>query len=162
MFIIKKIDKKSIIVFAAFVLLIVFVIARTAFCGNPERFAYCEGIVKYRKEIRENFSAEDFCSQFGLSIDMTSETKEYITIPSEFNEVYKNYNNLQTRQGFNLEIYKGKKAERRTYGVINAAENSELKVNIIIYDGRVIAGDLCTVSLDGTMTTLSDKTLIQK
>ena len=162
MFIIKKVNKKSILVFAVLVLLIIFVVFRVAFCGNSESYAYCEGIGKCRTEISDKFSAEDFCSQFGMSIDLGSETKEYITIPSEFNDVYEKYNSLQIQQGFNLERYKGKKAERRTYDVTNATENSELKVNLIIYENRVIAGDLCTVSLDGAMTTLSDKTMIQE
>lgn len=161
MFIIKKIDKKSILVFAVAVLLIIFVIFRAAFFGNPESYAYFEGIGKCRTDISDKFSAEDFCSQFGLSIDLSSETKEYITIPSEFNDVYEKYNSLQIQQGFNLESYKGKEAERRTYDVTNAVKASELKVNLIIYESRVIAGDLCTVSLDGAMTALSDKTMIK-
>ena len=161
MFIIKKVNKKSILVFALLLLLIIFVVLRAALCGNPESYAYCEGIGKCRTEISDKFSAEDFCSQFGLSIDLSSETKEYITIPSEFNGVYEKYNSMQIQQGFNLEGYKGRKAERRTYDVKNAVTASELKVNLIIYDSRVIAGDLCTVSLDGAMTTLFDKTMIK-
>ena len=58
MFIIKKVNKKSILVFAVLVLLIIFVVLRAALCGNPESYAYCEGIGKCRTEISDKFSAE--------------------------------------------------------------------------------------------------------
>ena len=85
-----------------------------------------------------------------------------ITIPAEFNQVYENYNNLQKSQGIDLALYKGKVAKRYTFDVLNDKADYDVKANIIVLENRIIAGDLCTYALDGMMTTLSDKTMIQE
>ncbi len=90
---------------------------------------------------------------FGWEVDPGSEKCEKIKIPNEFSDVYKNYNSLQKKGGFNLEHYKGKSVLKYTYIVLNPPKDSgsTFYVNLIIYEGEMIGGDVQTVELNGVM-----------
>ncbi|MEE0858779.1 MAG: DUF4830 domain-containing protein [Acutalibacteraceae bacterium] len=161
MYVIKRIDKKGIVAMIVAVAVVVFVILKFV-VFNISTTAYCDTVGEYQLEITSDFTIEDFFKQFELEIDKDSQQKVNITIPSEFNDVYEKYNNLQKSQGLDLVDYKGKNAERYTYNVTNYPNDVDVNANIIIYENRVVAGDLCTVTLDGIMTTLDDKTIGQE
>lgn len=159
MFIIKKLSKKGVAGAAILLFFLLLLIMRfTAFNFAPTT-AYCDTVGKYSLEITQSFSVQDFLNQFGLEIDKSTEEKVNIKIPSEFNAVYNRYNALQKQQGLNLEYSKGCKAVRYTYDVLNYPTGAEVKANVIVSGGRVIAGDLCTPQLNGVMTTLDDKSI---
>ena len=69
------------------------------------------------------------------------------TVPTEFNAVYIRYNNLLEEAGYSLEPYKGKKCKRYTYLIpsVNA------RANILVYEGKVIGGDISGITIDGVM-----------
>ena len=96
----------------------------------------------------------NFISQYGWQVEEEpSEIKEVI-IPEEFDDVYNAYNEIQRSQGFDLTEYAGKRAKRWTYTVKNyeGYENEEcININLLVIDGRVIGGDVCSVELDGFM-----------
>ncbi len=50
-----------------------------------------------------------YLSQFGWSVEEESAEVQEIIIPSEFDEVYENYNKLQLEQGFDLTKYMSKR-----------------------------------------------------
>ncbi|MEG0693534.1 MAG: DUF4830 domain-containing protein [Oscillospiraceae bacterium] len=78
-----------------------------------------------------------------------------VAIPAEFDDVYDGYNKLQKEQGFDLETYKGKRVKRFTYEVTNYPnQESDVRANILVYKDKVIAGDVCSLKLDGFMHTL--------
>ncbi len=95
-----------------------------------------------------------FISQFGWELqEEPIEIKEVI-IPTEFDDTYTAYNEIQKEQGFDLTEYAGVRAKRWTYIVKNyeGYENGEcIHANILVYDGIVIGGDICSVELDGFM-----------
>ncbi len=81
-----------------------------------------------------------------------------VTIPKEFNEVYEKYNKLQKQQGFDLEDYKGKTAEVYTYAVKNYGnKKQEVRANLIVCEGQLVGGDVCSAELDGFMQGLRKK-----
>ena len=81
-----------------------------------------------------------------------------VTIPKEFNEVYEKYNKLQKQQGFDLEDYKGKIAEVYTYAVKNYGnKKQEVRANLIVCEGQLVGGDVCSAELDGFMQGLRKK-----
>ncbi len=162
MFIIKKVDRKTIIAVMLTTLLFVAVSVKFIFLSHMPSTAYCEAIGKYCTQISKEFSFADFFRQFDIVIDENTLQETEITIPAEFNQVYENYNNLQKSQGIDLALYKGKVAKRYTFDVLNDKADYDVKANIIVLENRIIAGDLCTYALDGMMTTLSDKTMIQE
>ncbi len=96
-----------------------------------------------------------FLSQFGWEVSEDPLEVAEVMIPSEFDDTYILYNEMQTEQGFNLEKYKGVRAKRWTYEIRNypgyPAESGCIRANILVYEGNVIGGDVCSVELDGFM-----------
>lgn len=75
------------------------------------------------------------------------------TIPETFNAVYERYNNLLKESGYDLSPYKGKKCKRYTYLI--PSENA--RANIIVYDGKIIGGDISGITIDGIMLPIKSK-----
>ena len=108
--------------------------------------------VSYRAESHEERMS--FISQYGWEVaEESAEIKEVI-IPTEPDDTYNAYNNIQKSQGFDLNEYAGERAKCWTYIVKNyeGYENQDcIHINILVYDGVVIGGDVCSVRLDGFM-----------
>lgn len=95
-----------------------------------------------------------FISDFGWEVDPEPDEIREVIIPSQFDEVYENYNQIQLKQGYDLSEYSGERAKSWTFTVLNypGFEDEEyIKINILIYNGKVIGGDVCSVKLDGFM-----------
>lgn len=107
-----------------------------------------------------NYSASNsqeriaFLSQYGWLVNEEPTEVVEIIIPNEFSTVYENYNQLQSEEGFNLKDYCGKRVKRWTYQVINYPQYEDTELifaNILVYEGKVIGGDICNIELDGFM-----------
>lgn len=99
-----------------------------------------------------------FLSQYGWDVAEDPVKVEEILIPNEFDDVYTQYNDIQIQQGFDLSNYKGCSAKRWTYTILNypgadgvQPTDGSIRANLIVYDGSVIGGDVCSVALDGFM-----------
>lgn len=96
-----------------------------------------------------------FFSQFGWEIGTDPLEVKEVVIPTEFDETYEEYNTLQKSQGLDLSKYKGKRAKFWSYEIKNypGYENTDgvIRGNILVYDGIVIGGDVCSIELDGFM-----------
>ena len=101
-------------------------------------------------------NGDDF-SEIVRSMGYNPENEIYeaveFTIPETFNDVYIRYNKLQKQGGFDLEKYTGKKCVRYTYLI----PDKNARANIIVYNGKVIGGDISGITLDGIMIPLQDK-----
>jgi hypothetical protein len=94
----------------------------------------------------------NFLSEYGWQVTTVPKEVQEIIIPSQFNAVYEQYNDLQQSQGFDLRGYQGKTVKRYTYIIHNYPQNvGEVHANVLTYDGKVIGGDICTLNLDGFM-----------
>jgi len=76
-----------------------------------------------------------------------------ITVPTEFNAVWENYNNLLREKGYDLTPYKGKKCTRYTYLI----PSQSARANILVYEGKIIGGDISSITLDGIMLPIINK-----
>lgn len=75
-----------------------------------------------------------------------------VIIPEEWNGVYEDYNAMQLQQGFDLDKYRGKAADIYTYEVYNYDDSRpNVIANLVICDGKLIAGDVCCTELGGFM-----------
>ncbi|MEE1505067.1 MAG: DUF4830 domain-containing protein [Acutalibacteraceae bacterium] len=96
-----------------------------------------------------------FISNYGWQVDTEPVEVRDVIIPETFDEVYNNYNNIQLEQGFDLEKHAGQRVKRWSYVVRNYPETSPeddfIRINILVSDGVVIGGDVCSVKLDGFM-----------
>lgn len=97
-----------------------------------------------------------FLKEYGWIVSEKEIETEEIVIPKIFDDVYNSYNQLQKQAGLDLSLYKGKKAVRYTYIVLNYPRDTqeEIRANVICVKGKPIAGDIMTVSLDGFMHSL--------
>lgn len=96
-----------------------------------------------------------FISYYGWEVDEQPAEVRDVIIPETFDEVYANYNEIQLEQGFDLKKYAGRRVKRWTYIVRNYPETSPeddfIRINVLVSDGVVIGGDVCSVKLDGFM-----------
>ena len=98
-----------------------------------------------------------FISQFGWDVENEPDEVCEIIIPQEFDEVYNKYNAIQLKQGCDLRDYSGKRVKRWTYIIKNYPGYDEtdtcVRINLLIYDGMVIGGDVSSTELSGFMHT---------
>lgn len=95
-----------------------------------------------------------FLSQYGIEVDEEPVEVCEVIIPAEFDDTYTSYNEIQKKQGFDLLPYAGVRVKRWTYSVKNYPKyenQSCIRVNILVCDGIVIGGDVCSIELDGFM-----------
>lgn len=105
-------------------------------------------------KIDDSASVLGFISSLGWEVNETPDEIREVIIPSEFDDVYTNYNEIQLAQNYDLSEFKGERVKKWTYTVNNypGCEGEEfIKINILICDGKVIGGDVCSVKLDGFM-----------
>ena len=100
-----------------------------------------------------------FFSQFGWEIDENPVTVKEVIIPEEFDETYEDYNDIQRQQNLDLEKYKGTRVKMWSYNILNypGYENTDgiIRGNILVYEGIVIGGDICSNELGGFIHTFS-------
>ena len=96
-----------------------------------------------------------FISSYGWQVDEEPVEVREVIIPEVFDEVYSNYNEIQLKQGFDLEKYSGQRVKKWTYIIRNYPESSQIddfiRVNVLVCDGAIVGGDVCSVKLDGFM-----------
>lgn len=153
MFITKKISKKSICAAVVILAVVIIFVVRLGSCGFSANTAESPNIGVYSLIADDNESCIDFLGQFGLTVEEDPLEVTKVKIPALFNETYEQYNELQKQQGLDLEPYKSKECQRRSYKVTGYNADTDVQANILIYDGMVIGGDVCSLALDGFMNT---------
>lgn len=155
-----KANKKKIIAYTFLGLIFLsglFVFFATRVSGDDVK------VSKAEVKLASNEQRISYLKTFGWSVSEEALEICEVAIPTEFNDVYLGYNKLQKAQGFNLEEYKGKRAKRFTYEVKNYPnQESDVRANLLVYENKIIAGDICSLKLDGFMHTLkleADKTV---
>ena len=69
--------------------------------------------------------------------------EESFTLPETFDRVLLGYNEIQKDQGLDLTRYRKKKVTRYTYEITNYPDyEGRVYANLIVWRGRVIAGDI--------------------
>lgn len=103
--------------------------------------------------IESNEDRRIFLSNRGYEVSKNEISMQEIQIPLEFDEVYSKYNELQIEQGFDLSKFKGKSVQLYTYQIFNYPETEEeIFANIIIYNNKIIGGDIQSSTLNGFMS----------
>ncbi len=93
-----------------------------------------------------------FLESFGWEVDPEEVEIVEVMIPKEEDEVFSNYNDIQKQQGCDLAKYAGKRCKRYSYNILNYPDGSEdIRANVVVYNGKIIGGDVCSLKLDGFM-----------
>lgn len=87
---------------------------------------------------------EEFLKSYGWEISKDPSEITEVLIPSEFNNIYEEYNIIQKKQGFDLNDYRGKKVKKWCYKVLNYPKEDvgEVYATLLILDGNIIGGDI--------------------
>lgn len=111
--------------------------------------------ISYNK-IKTNEDRIAFLGQFGWQVENEPTEEVTVKIPKTFDKVLSSYNELQLHQGLDLTKYSGKEVSRYTYTVTNYPDYSgKVNANIIVYNNRVIGGDICSSDVDGFIRELT-------
>lgn len=103
--------------------------------------------------IETNEDRRIFLSERGYEVSSNEVYYQQIQIPTEFDDIYNNYNQIQLEQGFDLTKFKGKAVEIYTYEIYNYDDaDDQIFANILIYNGKIIGGDIQSSKLDGFIT----------
>lgn len=107
--------------------------------------------------IEDDEDAAVFLRGYGFDINPVPLEVSKITLPTEMDSVYRQYNHLQKKAGFDLTPYLGKEVEKRTYQVLIHPYDTqgEVRANFLVDDGILIGGDIMSVALDGFMVALN-------
>lgn len=145
--------RKTIAVLAALLVVVTAVIV-TIKLNSSAPTANSDG-EKYSLAASNNEERVAFFKQFGWEVKPEPVSDGEINIPQTFDDVYTKYNNIQQEQGLDLTAYAGKPCKQWVYEITNFPEQEVMRGTILVVDGRVIGGDLCTPALDGFMTGFS-------
>ena len=138
-----RLTRKKIILAVAVVALLMLLIVHLS-GGKGDRPA--------EKNAGTNEQRIAFLKECGLEVAPEPIEYKETLIATELDESLKKYNDLQKQQGYNLEDYRGKMVTRYSYEVKNYPAGSGYVVaNLLVYDGRVIGGDVSSTALDGFM-----------
>ncbi len=93
---------------------------------------------------------QEFLHSLGWQVsEMPIDVREVI-IPSEWNEVFSQYNAIQMQQGFDLDDFRGKNVTVYTYEVYNYEDKPEnIIANLMVYENKLIGGDVSCTELGG-------------
>ncbi|MGN1480681.1 DUF4830 domain-containing protein [Porcipelethomonas sp.] len=72
-----------------------------------------------------------------------------VTVPESFEGVYKQYADVQKKQGLPLEEYKGKEVVRCLYNIKNYGGDVPVTAELLFYEDRLIAAALIENKPDG-------------
>lgn len=82
-------------------------------------------------------------------------SQEQVTLPDSFGPTYESFLSLQEEAGFHLSPYAGKTVTRYTYGIQNYPTGEDnVYADLLVYNRKIVGGDIRTASLDGFMTSL--------
>ncbi len=116
----------------------------TLFSYYPPETVYCEGYGEYSTLAATDAQVEAFVEQFYEVEELYSLQEAYV--PIEFNEKYTRYNDLQKKQGFDLEPYKGEKCKLYMYSLSDfPMEDEKSYMSVMVYRERVIGADISTL-----------------
>lgn len=142
MFVSLKANKKRMI---AFLVLVVVVVAACLLLNKGGKV-----------EVEEYFGGSNeervaFLQSFGWEISADPIESREVMIPEKFNDVYNTYNEMQIAQGFDLKPYAGYNCMQYKYLVSNYPDSREVYATLLIYDSKILGGDLACAEVDGFM-----------
>lgn len=157
-----KTSKKKIIAFIAAAILIPMFLLLMFKMISPSNTANAPS-GKYSLLANSDEERNSFFSQFGWNIKEKPVEISDVIIPDFFNDAYENYNEIQKKQGLDLSKHKGKNCKKFIYEVLNYPEKSRgVRATIIVLDGKVIAGDIGSVEMNGFTEGFSNPNILKQ
>lgn len=138
---IKLKSKKNLLIFSVIGAVVIAVICFVSAISGERKVpdvATCDEVGEYTLMAENEQEMNQFLSQFGYEADKEIDSRN-ISIPSEFNSAYEEYNSLQKQIGLDLSRFKGETAREIKIELKNT--DKEYAV-LLVYDGKVIGGHI--------------------
>lgn len=105
------------------------------------------------QSIKNNEDRIAYLSAFGWEVEQEPIQTQQVRIPTEPNEVFTRYNDLQRSQGFDLMQYAGKTVRRYVYKIENYpnAGDASYYATVLVYQDEIIGGDVASGEKNGVM-----------
>ena len=89
-----------------------------------------------------------FIENMGYKVnrEIAEESKE-IEIPYVFSDIYKQYQQIQQKSGYDLEKYAGSKATLYTYNLVYE-NRTDVYAHLLVVNEKIIGGDISALSVD--------------
>lgn len=97
----------------------------------------------------DNDARVAFLRAFGWEVAEEPVETQEVRIPSEFNDVFTRYNELQKSQGYDLEPYAGKAVKRYVYRIDNHPDGPDHFATLLICKNKIIGGDVTGTGAGG-------------
>ena len=96
-----------------------------------------------------------FLQNLGWEVNASPAESGQVRIPTEQNQIFARYNELQKSAGYDLSQYAGKTVMRYVYKVTNFPGATEpVYATLLVYKDQVIGGDITDTAAKGTMQAL--------
>lgn len=99
------------------------------------------------------YAAQQYLKQLGWKTRDIPEETETVVINSDSEQYIK----MQRDCGYDLQPYLGKQLLRCTFRIKNYPGDYAVYANVLLYNGKVVGGDIMTRALDGFMKGLCSK-----
>lgn len=103
---------------------------------------------------KKNSDRVAFLTQCGWKVEQEPMSTRDVAVPAQFSKVYQNYNELNKKAGFDLTKVAGKTCHQYVYRVTNYTSKQEVHATLLIFEGKIVGGDISTAALDGFMQPL--------
>ena len=146
-----KLSKRKILLIAA--LLVVAVVVLCLCVGGSDHSAAPEDTVQsVDAGGKTNESRVAFLEGFGWQVSEEPVQTQEVRVPTEPNEVFQRYNDLQISQGYDLTQYSGKTIRRYVYSIENyPGGEGAYYATVLVYKNDVIGGDVSSAAQNGVM-----------
>lgn len=117
--------------------------------GGDSVMALADGGVDF-SGIKDDGDRRRFITSQGYTLADGVVEELTFSVPDNFDRIISGYNEIQKKQGLDLNKYKGKKVTRYTYKVENYPEYAgTVYANIIVYRSKIIACDISSADPSG-------------
>ena len=139
-------NKRKLVIFSLVFICIGFICCEICAAGNID------------VDAATNSDRIEFIEKCGYTVLSEDATEKTVNIPEKFYDVYENYNTLQKAAGYDLSLYKGCKVKIYSYSITPPQNYSgDCLINLIVYNDRVIGGDVSSTALGGFMLPLKQE-----
>ena len=150
-----RLKKRRILVAAALVLMLGFAVMGGVTFFGDQAVATGADISEQPERpsrVRTNDQRLEYIAAFGWIVEPEPVEIMEVIIPTVFDELYEEYNALQTPLGYDLSRHMGRRAKRYTYVVTNyPGKEQDVRLNLLVRDNRVIGGDVYSLGEDAFM-----------
>lgn len=110
-----------------------------------------EAVFSSVKGLKTDQDRLEFIQGLGYEVEPQPLRSQQVVIPSQFDQTYEQYNELQKECGFDLEPYQGKTLSLYTYRATNYPGQQDVMIDLLIDKDRAAGGAVYSAALDGFM-----------